>query len=209
MFGLFVYWLQVRIHGFRIQDSGFRKKTVNHSRMTKGLIPGYRWSKKTQLYRYSTIDLQTAQGQCVKPSYSSSTCRTAPATPGLLIIKSNYSIVPYFCISICALAISYLCISICVFVPTVISWQSIHLSAKLRALKHNPPVELSALCSSTAGASGIMYITCWGNNASHFEVDGFGPFCKFEPSTAAGCTLEGWVFCGRPHWDRTLSKGSS
>ena len=44
--GLFVYRLQVRIHALRIQDSGFRKRTINHSLMIRQLISGYRGSKE-------------------------------------------------------------------------------------------------------------------------------------------------------------------
>ena len=41
MFGLFDYWFQVRIHGFRIQDWGFRNRAINHSLITRQLILCY------------------------------------------------------------------------------------------------------------------------------------------------------------------------
>ena len=54
-----------RIHGFRIQDSGFRNMAVKHSLMTMRLIPGYRGSKKNiYFYRNSIRFLQTARGPC-------------------------------------------------------------------------------------------------------------------------------------------------
>ena len=46
MFGLFDYWFQVRIHGFRIQGSGLRKRAINHSVLTRQLILCYLRSKK-------------------------------------------------------------------------------------------------------------------------------------------------------------------
>ena len=38
--------IYIRIQGSRIQDSGIRKRAVNHSIISRQLIPGYRGSKK-------------------------------------------------------------------------------------------------------------------------------------------------------------------
>ena len=46
MFGLLDYWFKVRIHCFRIQDSGFRKRAVNHSLITRKFILCYIRSNK-------------------------------------------------------------------------------------------------------------------------------------------------------------------
>ena len=45
MFGLFVQLFKFRVHGFRIQVSGFRKRAVNHSLITRKLILCHKRSK--------------------------------------------------------------------------------------------------------------------------------------------------------------------
>ena len=58
MFDLFDYWFQVRIHGFRNQDSGFRKRAVNHSLITRQFIL---WYIRFKQNHNSTMYLQTVR----------------------------------------------------------------------------------------------------------------------------------------------------
>ena len=59
------------------------------------------------------------------------------------------------------LLLFHICALVFVFVPTVSSRQSIHLSAKLRVVKPNPLQSSLVFVLSSAVASGIMYISAW------------------------------------------------